>query len=101
MTDNSDQETFSKIKRAHGRITVIAGVTMGITLCIYFFTFSMLIDRGATLALWFELITSVLFLFGLIFLKRVALFITRVMLSLNADCRYMLKGLKVADLEKN
>ena len=101
MTSDNDQKIFLKIKNTHARITVIAGVTMGVIMSIYFFTFSMLIDRGNAPALWFELITSVLFLFGLIYLKRLALFITRILLSLNADCRYMLKGLKVADLEKN
>ena len=100
MTKENDTDTLQKIKRTHGRIAVIAGVIMGLALSSYFFTFGMLIDQGATVALWFQIITMVLFIFGLIFLKRVAFFITRMLLALNADCRRMLKGMKPADLEK-
>ena len=101
MTQNNDLETLQKIKKTHGRIAIIAGVIMGLALSSYFFTFGMLIDQGATVALWFQIITTVLFIFGLIFLKRLAFFFTRILLALDADCRHMLKGLKPADLEKN
>jgi hypothetical protein len=101
MTNHKDLETLQTIKRVHGRITIIAGVIMGLALSSYFFTFGMLIDRGATAALWFQIVTMVLFIFGLIFLKRVAFFITRILLALNADCRRVLKGMKLADLEKD
>ena len=101
MTDESQQDTVQKIKKTHGRIAVIAGVIMGVALSSYFFTFGMLIDRGATAALWFQFITMVLFIFGLIFLKRLALFITRIVLAFNADCRRVLKGMTLADLEKD
>lgn len=101
MTNHKDLETFQTIKRVHGRIAIIAGVIMGLALSSYFFTFGMLIDRGATTALWFQIVTMVLFIFGLIFLKRVAFFITRILLALNADCRRVLKSMKLADLEKD
>ncbi|MEJ2554244.1 MAG: hypothetical protein P8079_09685 [Gammaproteobacteria bacterium] len=101
MTTDKDLESLKKIKRIHGRVAVVAGVIMGVALSSYFFTFGMLIDRGATAALWFQLITMVLFIFGLIFLKRLALFITRLLLAVNADCRRLLKGMTLADLEKD
>lgn len=100
MTNPVDPEIVNKIKNTQERIAVIAGVAMGVILCIYFFTFSMLIDKGSAFALWSELITSLLLLFGLIFLKRVAWFITRLVLGRNADYRRALKGLTVADLGK-
>jgi multidrug transporter EmrE-like cation transporter len=99
MIEN-DIQTLQKIKKTHERVAVIAGVIMGVTMSVYFFTFSMLIDHGDAFALWFEIITAVLFLFGLIFLKRLAFFITRIVLGMNADCRRAFKGLKVVDLEK-
>jgi Kef-type K+ transport system membrane component KefB len=101
MTNDNQIETLQKIKKTHGRIAVVAGVVMGVALSSYFFTFGMLIDKGATGALWFQLITMVLFIFGLIFLKRLALFITRLVLAANADCRRILKGMTLADLEKD
>jgi hypothetical protein len=101
MMHDNDTETLQKIKRIHGRVVVIAAVVMGVALSSYFFTFGMLIDKGATAVLWFQLITMVLFIFGLIFIKRMAFFITRMLLVFNADCRRMLKGMRAADLEKN
>ena len=100
MTQDNDQTVLQKIKHTHGRIAIIAGVIMGLALSSYFFTFGMLIDQGATAMLWFQIITMILFIFGLIFLKRLAFFITRLLLAVNADCRRALKGMKVADLEK-
>ena len=101
MTNEHELEILRKIKRTHGRVAIIAGVIMGLALSSYFFTFGMLIDQGATVAIWFQIITMVLFILGLIFLKRLAFFITRILLALNADCRRLLKGMKVADLEKS
>ena len=101
MNDVNDLEILHKIKRVHGRVAIIAGVVMGLALSSYFFTFGMLIDQGATVALWFQIITMVLFILGLIFLKRLAFFITRILLALNTDCRRILKGMKAADLENS
>ena len=76
MSNENDPQTLQRIKKIHGRVAVVAGAVMGVALSAYFFTFGMLIDQGATAILWFQLITMVLFIFGLIFLKRVAFFIT-------------------------
>lgn len=101
MTNEHELEILRKIKRTHGRVAIIAAVIMGLALSSYFFTFGMLIDQGATVAIWFQIITMVLFILGLIFLKRLAFIITRILLALNADCRRLLKGMKAADLEKS
>ena len=100
MTEQTDIEILKKIKKAHERIAITAGIIMGVMLSSYFFTFGMLIDRDATGALWFQIITSVLFVFGLIFLKRLALFITKLILGFNSNYRRVLQGMKVADLDK-
>ncbi len=100
MTNENDSQTLQKIKKIHERIVITAGIAMGIALSSYFFTFGMLIDRDATFMLWFQVVTSVLFIFGLIYIKPLALLLVRVFLASNADCRQMLKGMTVADLEK-
>lgn len=100
MTETSDIQALQKIKKTHERVAVYAGAFMALTMSIYFFTFSMLMDSGATTMFWFEVITAVFFLFGLIFLKRLAFFITRMVLGVNPDCRRLLKDLRVADLDK-
>ena len=100
MTSENDSQTLQKIKKTHDRIVIIVGTAMGIALSSYFFTFGMLIDNGATFMLWFQVITSVLFIFGLVYIKPLALLLAKVLLASNSDCRQMLNGMKVADLEK-
>lgn len=99
MQDNQIQ-TLQKIRRIHERIAVVTGTTMAVIMCVYFFTFSDLIDKGASGLLWLEFVTSVLFLFGLIFLRRLAFFITRLVLGARPEWRDALRGLTVADFEK-
>ena len=98
MTQENETQILRKIKKTHERVAVTAGTIMAITMSIYFFTFSTLMDTGNTALFWFEAVTSVLFLFGLIYLKRLAFFITRMVLGRNAECRRVLKGMTVADL---
>ena len=100
MTQENDTQTLQKIKKTHEQVAVVAGTIMAIIMSIYFFTFSTLMDTGNTALFWFEAVTAVLFLFGLIYLKRLAFFITRLVLGRNADCRRALQGMKVADLDK-
>ncbi len=100
MTNENHSQTLEKIKKVHERIVIIVGVTMGIALSSYFFTFGMLIDRDATFMLWFQVITSVLFIFGLVYIKPLALMLTKILLASNSDCRQMLNGMTVKDLEK-
>jgi len=100
MTNENDSNTLKKIKKIHERIVITVGITMGLALSTYFFTYGMLIDRDATAMIWFQLITTVLFIFGLIFIKRLALVLTKLLLAANSECRQMLKGMTAADLEK-
>jgi len=100
MTNENDSQTLQKIKKVHDRIVISVGMVMGIALSSYFFTFGMLIDRNATFMLWFQMITSVLFIFGLVYIKPLALLLAKILLSSDSDCRQMLKGMKVTDLEK-
>ena len=93
-------QPLEQIRRAYERIAVVAGIFMAAAMSLYFFTFSDLIDKGASLLLWVELVTTILFVFGLIFLKRLAFFITRLMLGRNSACREVMGGMTAADLEK-
>lgn len=100
MTDENDTKTLQKIKKTYGRTVVVAGTLMGFVLCTYFFTLGLLVDGGHTVLLWLEIGSTVLFVFGLIYLKSLSLFITRILLSGNAERRRVLKGLTVAEIEK-
>lgn len=100
MNENAASETLGKIKRTHERVALIAGVIMAVAISSYFFTFSDLLNSGASGWVWFEIVSLVLFVFGLIFLKRLALFITRLILSGDDECRRVLKDLTLHDLDR-
>jgi Kef-type K+ transport system membrane component KefB len=100
MAEQNDTRTMRKIKKTYGRIVVVAGTVMGLVMCTYLFTLGILIDGGHTSIMWFEVVTAVLFVLGFIYLKPLVLFITRILLSRNADSRRALKGMTVADIEK-
>lgn len=100
MSEENDKKTAQKIKKVYSRIIVVAGTLMGFVLCIYLFTLGLVIDGGYTIVLGFEIVTAVMFAFGLIYLKPVSLFLTRVLLSRNADTHLMLRNMTVADIEK-
>lgn len=100
MSEEADTRTLQKIKKTYSRTVVVAGTVMGFVLCTYFFTLGLLIDGGYTALIWVEIVTTVLFVLGLIYLKPLALSVTRILMSRDPDSRRKLKGLTVADIEK-
>lgn len=100
MTEQNDTRIQQKIKKMYSRTVIVAGTFMGLAMCIYFFTYGALIDHGYSALLWFEFLTTILFVLGLIYLKRLSLSITRILLIGSPDCRHMLKNMTVADIEK-
>jgi len=51
-------------------LKILIAVPMGLLMIIYFFTFAMLIDQGRLAALYFELFSTIAFIFAFIFLNR-------------------------------
>jgi cobalamin biosynthesis protein CobD/CbiB len=100
MTEQNDTRIQQKVKKIYSRTVIVAGTIMGFALCVFLFTIGTLLDHGYNAVLWLEFITSILFIFGLIYLKRLSLFITRILLSGNSDCRRMFKNMTVADIER-
>ena len=98
MSSEIQLETIRKIKKTHENLVVTLGITIGIILGIYFFIFSHLIDSGPPIAIQFLMATTVLLVLALIYVKRLALLFTRVLLGRNEDCKALLKVLVVADL---
>jgi len=100
MTDQNDTKTLQRIRKTYSRTVVIAGTLMGFTACTYCFTLGVLIDGGYTAMLWLGFVSAILLIIGLIYLKPLSLFITRILLSMNSDSRRVLKSLTVAEIEK-
>lgn len=94
-------EAIRRIKKTHENLVVTLGITIGIILGVYFFSFAMLIDSAPPIAIQFLMVTTVLLVLALIYVKRIALFFTRLLLGRKAECKPLLAVLVVADLAKN
>ena len=101
MSNTDDIKILTRIKKTHERIVLVAGIGMGIMLSAYFFTFGMLIDRNAVGLLWFQMLSSIAFIFGLVFIKSLAFFIAKIVLGFNTENRDWLDRLSAKDLEKD
>jgi len=95
------QDTLSaiqQIKKTLENFMISIGILSGVILLVYFFTYGALVDAVGSSLIWFEVATSIMVLFVLLFLRRVCFFLTQLKLGRRADCSVVLKKLTLADL---
>lgn len=68
---------IERLQNILGNIKVITGIAIGTVLLLYFFSYAMLVDQGMSGALWFEVVTTVLCVLGLVYLNSVAFFMLK------------------------
>lgn len=101
MDNMPQQDTLNaikQIKKTLENFMVTVGIISAIILIFYFFTYGALVDTIGSSLIWFEVITSIMVLFVLIFLKRVSFFLTRLKLGRRADCSTILAKMQYVDL---
>jgi len=98
MSELSREDALEKIKRIQENIAVVIGTTFTITLCVYFFTYAMLVDKGLSGGLWAMGISSLIMLLMLIKLKHVYFFLTRLLYARNQSLHGVLTSISVSDL---
>ena len=81
MPEQDLSNAIAQIKKTHENFMVSLGILIGTILVIYFFTYGALVDSKTSSLIWFEVVTSVMMLFVLIFLRRVCFFLTRLKLG--------------------
>jgi len=82
MTSENDQDMIiASIRKTQENIAVIIGVVITLMLCIYFFSYAQLADRGLSGALWVMAISTVMMVFVLFRLKAVSFFLARLWLG--------------------
>ena len=65
-------ETIESLQNSLSNIKVFTIIPMGIMLLLYFFSFATAIDRGMYGLLTFEIVTTILFVFAIIFINQVS-----------------------------
>ncbi|MDQ6986458.1 MAG: hypothetical protein Q9M25_01485 [Mariprofundaceae bacterium] len=98
MTSAQAGEAIEKIKKMQENIAVIIGTIFTLTLCVYFFTYAMLVDKGLFGLLWAQGLSALAMLLALIYLKSVSFFLTRLWLGRRAELRDTFVGLNASDL---
>jgi len=98
MTSPEREEALARIKKTQENIAVVIGTIFALTMCVYFFTYAMLVDKGLSGGLWAMGISSIVMLLILIKLKHVSFFLARLLLGRRADLRDTFAKLTAADL---
>jgi len=89
-----------QIKKTLENFMVSIGILIGTILLIYFFTYATLVDSTSSL-IWFQVVTSVLMVLVLVYLRRVCFFLTRLKLGRRDGYRALLGRLQAADLAQD
>ena len=98
MTSPDREEAIASIKKTQENIAVVIGTIFALTMCVYFFTYAMLVDKGISGGLWTMGISSIVMLLILIKLKQVSFFLTRLIFGRRADLRDTFANITAADL---
>ncbi len=81
MTEIDQSVIIESIRKKQENIAVVIGVVLALTMCIYFFTYAMMVDKGFSGALWVMGLSSIAMLLVLIKLKSVSFFFARLWLG--------------------
>ena len=98
MSNTNHEEALASIKKTQENIAVVIGTVFALTLCVFFFTYAMLVDKGLSGALWTMGLTSLGMLLLLIKLKSVSFFFARIWLCRRAELRDTFANITAADL---
>ena len=96
-----DISIIRKIKKAHENITIVAGVTIGMILLTYFFTFAQLVDSGYFGLVLFETVSSIVLVIALIFLRQVSFFFVKLFYGHRSACKAFLAAVTASDLSRD
>jgi len=98
MSSTNREEALTSIKKTQENIAVVIGTFFALSMCVFFFTYAMLVDKGLSGALWTMGLTSLGMLLVLIKLKAVSFFFARIWLCRRAELRDTLTSITAGDL---
>jgi len=98
MPQQDTLNVITQIKKTLENFMVSIGIISAIILMLYFFTYGALVDAVGSSLIWFEVVTSIMVVFVLIFLKRVCFVLTRFKLGRRAGYATVFGKLVAGDL---
>lgn len=101
MSTDETLVALRKLKKTHENFAVGIGIAIGIILFGYFFSFAAFVDHLKSGLVIFQIITTIAFVFCLIFLKKVAFFCTKLKYGKQEPYCQLLQNIRHQDLEKD
>lgn len=102
MTDNSklnqNIELIERLQNSYSNVKIFTAVPMGVLMILYFFSYAMLIDRGMTGVLMFEIVTSILFVLYFIYINQAAFVVLKFLHRNKPQLNDMLSLMNASDL---
>lgn len=98
MDSPEQQKKLDRIKKAQENLSVLIGTVFVLIMCVDFFTYALLADKGMSGALWamgISVITMLLILFNL---KRVSFFLIQLWFGRRAEFGEIFAKLRATDL---
>ena len=100
MSIEATVAAIGRIKKKQENIAVTIGVLFGTILGIYFFTMSELLNRGLHFLVQMQIVTAVLIVIGLIFVRKIAFFVVRFLMAGKAEYKPIFASIVFKDLEQ-
>ena len=94
-------DTIESLQQSLSNIKVFTAIPMGVMLILYFFSFATAIDRGMYGVLTFEIVTTILFVFAIIYINRVSFFVLKMRFKNKAPYNSVLSYIDYSDLSGN
>ncbi|WP_455367095.1 hypothetical protein [Kaarinaea lacus] len=91
-------DTIESLQNSLSNIKVFTVVPMGILMIVYFFSFATAIDRGMYGVLAFEIVTTILFVFAIIFINKLAFALLKMRYKHKAPYNNVLAYVDYSDL---
>ena len=102
MTDtstlNQNIELIERLQHSYSNVKIFTAVPMGVLMILYFFSYAMLIDRGMTGILMFEIVTSILFVLYFVYINQAAFVLLKFLHRRKPHLNDMLSLMNASDL---
>lgn len=98
MSQQEIIDAIQRIKQSQENFVVFIGITIGVILVLYFFSFAALVDSPSHGLVWFQALSTIAMVLALVFLKRIGFFFARLRLGRQPQCKQIFDNIRAPDL---
>lgn len=98
MTQQDEISAIEQLQNTLSNIKVFTAIPMGVLMILYFFSYATLVDKGMTGALFFEIITTILFILALVYLNQVSFAVIKYLYKNKMPYRDLLRHINAKNI---